>query len=91
MSNYAHLCCIPCREILFVKDSDSDAHASPRELGQFLEKHHRHHLEFLHENDGVGTLSCLIHRQTPQRSNADLRGSRRRQPHDFTLPDTRCW
>jgi len=54
MSNYAHLCCIPCREALFVKDSDSDAHASPRELGQFLEKHHRHHLEFLHENDGVG-------------------------------------
>jgi hypothetical protein len=34
-----------------VKDADSDIHATPEELGQFLEKHYRHELIFTHEDD----------------------------------------
>ncbi len=55
MSAYCHLCCIDCKEAIFVKDTDTPVHAKPEELGQFLEKHYKHALLFLHEDDGVRT------------------------------------
>lgn len=38
-----------------MKDRDSDVHADPEELGQFLEKHRMHPLIFTHEHDAVGS------------------------------------
>lgn len=56
MSTYSYLCCFDCEESIFVKDADTPIHANPEELGQFFEKHYRHSLRFLHEDDGVSTL-----------------------------------
>lgn len=53
MSTYCHLACTECREALFIKDSDTDVHADPKTLGDFLEKHRLHHLVFLCEEEEV--------------------------------------
>jgi hypothetical protein len=63
MSIYCHLCCVDCREIFHVKDADSkvyvnrgekwDAYTDP--LSQFLEKHSKHPLRYLWEDDEVET------------------------------------
>jgi hypothetical protein len=58
MSIYCYLCCIPCREIIHAKDSDSkvfvyDGYYPLDPLSQFLEKHRGHELAYVWEDDHI--------------------------------------
>ena len=53
MSTYCYIACKDCHELLHIKDSDTDIHANPKRLGQFLEKHHLHNLSYLTEDDPI--------------------------------------
>jgi hypothetical protein len=60
MSTYAHLACTSCKEIIFIKDTDTPVHADPVYLGMFLEKHRTHPLVFLHEDDELKAQDGFI-------------------------------